>query len=213
MLEKISLFAGLSEEDIHSLRGHIVRKNYPRNTVVMSQGDKTCSLYLIDTGSVKVYVSDKDGNEFILGILEAKDYFGELALLDEDPRAASVMTLEPCCFGVITQQDFMLWIKRRPEILMNLIKALVKRIRILDEDITSLALLDVYGRTVRLLLQRSVELDQKRVVDHITQQEIANMVGASREMVSRILKGLRQGGYIELDGKRIIIKTTLPRGW
>ena len=213
MLENISLFAGLNEDDLATLRQHIVRKNYPRNTVVLTQGDKTSSLYLIDTGSVKVYVSDKDGNEFILGILEAKDYFGELALLDEDPRAASVMTIEPCCFGIITQQDFLAWTRRRPEILMNLIKALVKRIRMLDEDITSLALLDVYGRTVRLLLQRSVEIDQKRVVDHITQQEIANMVGASREMVSRILKGLRQGGYIELDGKRIIIKTSLPRGW
>ncbi len=213
MLEKIALFSGLSAEDLTTLRARIVRKHYPRNTIVMTQGDKTSSLYLIDTGTVKVFVSDKDGNEFILGILEGKDHFGELSLLDEDPRAASVMTLEPCCLWTITQQDFLAWARQRPEVLMNLIRSLVKRIRILDDDLTSLALLDVYGRTVRLLLQRSVEVDHKRVVDHITQQEIANMVGASREMVSRILKGLRQGGYIELDGKRIIIKTPLPRAW
>ncbi|CAK0772272.1 CRP/FNR family transcriptional regulator, cyclic AMP receptor protein [Gammaproteobacteria bacterium] len=213
MFQKISLFAGLTEDNLTTLRAHAVPKHYPRHTVVLSQGDETDSLYIIETGRVKVYVNDEDGREFILGTMTEGDYFGELALFDKGPRSASVMTLEPCRFWVIARHDFLGWAIARPEILMNLIQALVRRIRGLNEDIASLALLDVYGRVARVLLQRAVEVDQKQVIDRLTHQEIASMVGASREMVSRILKDLKQGGYIETDGKRIVIKDRLPHNW
>ncbi|CAK0739371.1 CRP/FNR family transcriptional regulator, cyclic AMP receptor protein [Gammaproteobacteria bacterium] len=213
MFQKISLFAGLTEENLAALRTHAAHKSYPRHTVVLTQGDETDSLYIIETGKVKIYVNDENGREFILGTLEEEDYFGELALLDKGPRSASVMTLEPCRFWIITRQDFLSWAMGRPEVLMNLIQSLVKRVRGLDEDITSLALLDVYGRVARVLLQRAVEIEKKRIVDRLTHQEIASMVGASREMVSRILKDLKQGGYIETDGKRIILKERLPHSW
>lgn len=210
MFQKIALFAGLSVDDLITLRTHATPRNFPKHTIVLSQGDETDSLYIIETGSVKIYVSDDEGREFILGTLREEEYFGELALLDKGRRSASVMTLEPCRLWVITRQNFLDWIGNRPDVLMNLIQTLVKRIRSLDEDIASLALLDVYGRVARVLLQRAVEVDQNRVVEGFSHMDIANMVGSSREMVTRILKDLKQGGYIETDGKRIIIKGHLP---
>jgi len=213
MFKNIALFAGLTEENLTSLRAHAVPRNYLRHTVVLSQGDETDSLYIIETGRVKVYINDGDGREFILGTLQEQDYFGELAMFDKGPRSASVMTLEASRFWLITRHDFLGWAMARPEVLMNLIQALIKRVRGLNDDIASLALLDVYGRVARVLLQHAVEIDHQRVLDRFTQQEIASMVGASREMVSRILKDLKQGGYIEIDGKRITLKDHLPRWW
>ncbi|CAK0741479.1 CRP/FNR family transcriptional regulator, cyclic AMP receptor protein [Gammaproteobacteria bacterium] len=213
MFDKVSLFAGLSVDDFATLRVHTTSRSYPKNTVVLSQGDETDSLYIIETGSVKIYVSDEEGREFILGTLKEKDYFGELALLDKGRRSASVMTLEACRLWVITRENFLHWVSNRPEVLMNLIQTLVKRIRRLDEDISSLALLDVYGRIARVLLQRAMLIDNQHVIERITHQEIASTVGASREMVSRILKDLKQGGYIEIEGKCIIIKEHLPNNW
>lgn len=213
MFQNIVLFSGLSENDLMTLRSRAQLKTYQRNTIVINQGDETNSLYIIETGRVKIYINDDEGREFILGTLENGDYFGELALLDKGRRSASVMTLEPCHFWIISSNDFLQWIGGRTEILMNIIKGLVRRIRLLDEDIANLALLDVYGRVARILLQRAELIDQRRVVDRLTHQEIANMIGASREMVTRILKDLRQGGYIEMEGRRIILKGRLPNSW
>lgn len=206
MFQKIALFSGLSETDLITLRARAQSKIYQRNTIVISQGDETNSLYIIESGRVKIYISDEEGREFILGTLEDGDYFGELALLDKGRRSASVMTLDPCHFWIISSSDFLQWVDGRTEILMNIIKELIKRIRLLDTDIANLALLDVYGRVARILLQRAELIDEKRVVDRLTHQDIANMVGASREMVTRILKDLRQGGYIEIEGRKIILK-------
>jgi len=213
MFQKVSLFAGLDSEQLIALQAHALLKSYPRNTIIISQGDATDSLYIIESGRVKIYINDDDGREFILGTLEQGDYFGELALFDRGVRSASVMTLDACRFWVISSIDFLNWVDGRSEILMNIIKGLVKRIRLLDEDIANLALLDVYGRVARFLIQRAELIDQRLVVERFTHQEIANMIGASREMVTRIIKDLRQGGYIELEGRRIILKGRLPTNW
>lgn len=213
MLDKISLFAGLNTNDLETLAKEFISRNYPKNTIVLNQGDETDSLYVIEKGVVKIYVTDDEGKEFILGTLSEKDYFGELALLDKGRRSASVMTLEAARLWIINRENFLNWISNRPDLLMNLIVNLVKRIRRLDEDLSSLALLNVYGRIARILIQRAVVIDNKNVIERLTHQEIACMVGASREMVTRILRDLKQGGYIEMDTKRIIIKQPLPNNW
>lgn len=213
MLENIPLFSGLSKEALAEIEHHGSVKTYKKNTVIISQGDDTNSLYVILSGSVKVYISGDDGREAVLNHQRAGDYFGDLALIDSQPRVASVMTVEPSRFMIISRDDFMQCLSKNPEIALNLIKPLTSRIRMLAQNVSNLALLDVYGRVARTLLQEAKEEGGVLVTDKLTQQEIADMVGASRAMVSRILKDLKAGGYISLEKKRITIHQKLPAHW
>lgn len=213
MLENIPLFSGLSKEVLAEIEHHGSIKTYKKNTVIISQGDDTNSLYVILSGSVKVYISGDDGREAVLNHQHAGDYFGDLALIDSQPRVASVMTVEPSRFMIISRDDFMQCLSKNPEIALNLIKPLTSRIRMLAQNVSSLALLDVYGRVARTLLQEAKEEGDALVTDKLTQQEIAGMVGASRAMVSRIMKDLKAGGYISLEKKRITIHQKLPAHW
>jgi CRP/FNR family cyclic AMP-dependent transcriptional regulator len=214
MLENVPLFSGLSSAVLAEVEQHGSIKTYRKNTIVMNQGDETDSLYVILSGSVKVYVSGDDGREVVLNHQGEGEYFGDLALIDKQPRVASVITTEPSKFMIISRADFMRCLSGNPEIAINLIRPLTNRIRMLAQNVSSLALLDVYGRVARTLLQEASENDQgDMVTDKLTQQEIADMVGASRAMVSRILKDLKIGGYISIDKKRITIQQKLPSHW
>jgi CRP/FNR family cyclic AMP-dependent transcriptional regulator len=213
MLENVPLFAGLSDEALAEIEQHGSIKTFRKNAIVINQDDETSSLYVILAGSVKVFISGEDGREAVLNHQSAGDYFGDLALIDRQPRAASVMTTEPSKFMIISRDDFMRCLAKNPEIALNLIKPLTSRIRMLAQNVSSLALLDVYGRVANTLLQQSHEEDGEMITDRLTQQEIADMVGASRAMVSRILKDLKAGGYISVDKKRITIHQKLPDRW
>lgn len=213
-LSNIPLFSGLGEQEIQAISHHAVTKRFVKNTVVINEGDNSDSLYVILSGRVKIYLSDEDGKEVILNNQGPGDYFGELALIDEEPRSASVMTTEDCKLSIINKHDFAACLQKHPEIALSLIKDLSQRMRSLTENVKSLALMDVYGRVARTLLNLSVEEDGKLVIqERLTQKDIANMVGASREMVSRILKDLSIGGYITVDKKRITINERLPAAW
>jgi CRP/FNR family cyclic AMP-dependent transcriptional regulator len=213
MLEDVALFSGLSKEALEEIQRHGAVKSFKKNTIVISQDDETDSLYIILSGSVKVYVSGADGREAVLNHQGAGEYFGDLALIDKQPRAASVMTTEPSRFMIISRDDFMRCLSGHPEIALNLIKPLTSRIRMLAQNVSNLALLDVYGRVAHTLLQEAKEHNGLLVTDKLTQQDIADMVGASRAMVSRILKDLRAGGYISIEKKRITIQQKLPERW
>lgn len=213
MLENVALFSGLAKESLEEIEQHGSVKTFKRNTIVINQDDETDSLYVILSGSVKVYISGPDGREVVLNHQGAGDYFGDLALIDKQPRAASVMTMEPSRFMIISRDDFMRCLSGHPEIALNLIKPLTSRIRMLAQNVSNLALLDVYGRVAHTLLQEAKEQDGVLVTDKLTQQDIADMVGASRAMVSRILKDLRAGGYISIEKKRITIQQKLPEHW
>jgi CRP/FNR family cyclic AMP-dependent transcriptional regulator len=141
------------------------------------------------------------------------EYFGEM-VLDEGPRSASVMTVEPSKFLVISKADFRKFLSANPDFAMKLINRLMRRVRALTDNVGSLALLDVYGRVARLLLEMSTEQGGKHVVsERLTQKDIADRVGASREMVSRIFKDLVAGGYIQVDDRVITINKDLPPRW
>lgn len=213
MLENVHLFSGLPEKELAELEKHGVVKSFKKNTIVINQDDESYSLYVILSGSVKVFISSEDGREAVLNHQGAGDYFGDLALIDKQPRVASVITTEPSTFMIISREDFMSCLAKNPEIAINLIRPLTSRIRMLAQNVSSLALLDVYGRVARVLLQEAEEVDGKMVTEKLTQQEIADMVGASRAMVSRILKDLRTGGYISIEKKRITINQKLPSKW
>ena len=213
MLENVPLFSGLSNEALSEIEQHGSVKSYKKNTIVINQDDETYSLYVILSGSVKVFVSGEDGREAVLNHQQAGDYFGDLALIDKEPRVASVMTTEPSKFMIISREDFLACLSKNPEIAVNLIKPMTSRIRMLAKNVSSLALLDVYGRVARILLEQAEQQGDVLVTDKLTQQEIADMVGASRAMVSRILKDLKEGGYISIDKKRITIHQKLPSHW
>jgi CRP/FNR family cyclic AMP-dependent transcriptional regulator len=213
MLESVPLFSGLSEDALAEVEQHGSVRSFKKGSIIINQDDESYSLYVILSGSVKVYISGDDGREAVLNHQSAGDYFGDLALIDKQPRVASVMTLENSKFMIISREDFMTCLSRNPEIAINLIKPMTSRIRMLAQNVSSLALLDVYGRVARTLLQKAVERDGELITDRLTQQEIADMVGASRAMVSRILTDLKAGGYISINKKQITVHQKLPSHW
>lgn len=199
--------------DLRDFARHAVTRTFPKNTIVVTEGDRTDSLYIVVSGRVKIYVSDDKGKEIVLNESGPGEYFGEM-VLDEGPRSASVVTLEPTQFLLVPQEDFREFISKSPEFSLHLIRKLIRRVRALTNDVKSLALMDVYGRVARMLLDLAVERDGVLVIEgRPTQQEMANRVGASREMISRILGDLAGGGYIEVERDRITIARTLPRAW
>jgi len=213
MLETVPLFSGLSAEALAEVEQHGSVKSFRKNAIIINQDDETYSLYVILSGRVKVFVSGEDGREAVLNHQGAGDYFGDLALIDKQPRVASVMTTEASKFMIISRDDFLTCLSRNPEIAINLIRPMTSRMRMLAQNVSSLALMDVYGRVARTLLQQAVEKDGEMVTGRITQQDIADMVGASRAMVSRILKDLKAGGYISVNKKCITINQKLPMHW
>jgi len=213
MTDKAGVWTHLNEEELRALTAQGVIKSFPRNAVIVSEGDETDSLYIIIAGRVKFYVSDEDGKEVVLGTQGPGDYFGEIAL-DGGPRSASVMALEVSRFAVIPKEKVRDFLRTHPDFSIHLIEKLISRTRSLTESVKSLALMDVYGRVARLLLELAVEEDGKQVVhEKLTQQDIASRVGASREMISKIFKDLSAGGYITVEQKRITINKTPPRHW
>jgi len=214
MLPNIPLFSDLEEEERKTLSSKAITRHYPRNTIIINEGDSSDSLYFILSGRVKVFLNDDEGKEVILNTQGTGDYFGEMALLDSGPRSASVKTLEDSKMAVISKTDFDEFLFLHREATRKIMRCLVKRLRALTDNVRSLALMDVYGRVARVLLELAVkEGDHLVVRETLTQQDIANRVGASREMVSRILKELKTGGYIEIHKKHITIREKLPHGW
>jgi CRP/FNR family cyclic AMP-dependent transcriptional regulator len=211
MLEKIPLFSGLTGEELSLLEQHASKRSYPRHAVIINEGDETDSLYVILSGKVRVFMSDQDGKEIILNEQGPGEHFGELALVDDAPRSASVMTLQKTQVSVITRNDFRDVLARNSDIAFRLIQSLSRRIRVLSDNVRNLALLDVYGRVAKLLLGMAEEIEGRlTILERPTQQELANHIGASREMVARILKDLETGGYITITRKQIVINEKLP---
>lgn len=204
----------LTPEDLQLIRNYGVNKVYPKNSIVINEGDQSDALFFILDGKVKIYVSEQDGREVILNILGAGEFFGELSLIDEAPRSASVMTLESATISMITKPGFQQCIAEHPDIAMRLMRVLCQRIRTLTASVKNLALLDVYGRVARTLENMAVVKNGEQVIEQrLTHQDIASMVGASREMVSRIMKELTIGNYIEFKDRRIVIHKKLPLNW
>lgn len=212
-IQKTALFEGLQYEDIEQLTDQLVCRQYPKNSLVVTQGDETDSLYVIVTGKVDVFLQNDKGKEIIINSLGPCDSFGELAPLGGIPRQASIKTTEVSELLVISRQLFMDTLLTKPAISMRIINQLIELIKNLTEEVSSLALDDVYNRVVRVLYKHAESVGDKLVTEKLTQQDIALRVGATREMVHRILKELKTGGYISIEGKQITIEKKLPPGW
>lgn len=206
--------SGLTDPMVRELaeRGQV--RSFPKNAVIINEGDKGESLFVILSGRVKVYVSDDDGREMVLDIHGPGDYVGEMAL-DGRPRSASVMTLEPTTCSIVTREDLRAAIAANPDVAMSLIATLIDRARIATDNVKNLALMDVYGRVARLLLQLARDDGTGALVipERMTQQDIADRVGASRDMISRIFKDLTVGGYVTVENRSITIVRKPPARW
>lgn len=196
-LRRVPLFASLNEMQLAQLAAGSVRKNYPRGRTIVAEGEPSQSLYILLSGRAKVQRSDSEGKEVILAVIGSGEFFGEMSLIDDAPRSASVITIESCDFMAINKDSFKAMLVQSPDIAMQIMRGLVRRLREADKKIETLALLDVYGRVARVLLDFSENVGGERVVkSKLPRQEIAKMIGASREMVSRVMKGLEIDGYI-----------------
>ncbi len=212
MLANIPLFSGMNEQELKQISQHAIIRSYPKNSVIINEGDAADMMFVIIKGRVKIILNDDVGKEVIINCQGPGEYFGEIALIDDEQRSASVMTMEPSTFSVISKQSFRDLLAKNPNIALSLIRDLTKRVRALTDNVKSLALLDVYGRVAKTLLNMATERNGILLVeDRLTQQDIASRVGASREMVSRILKDLTAGGYISIEHNHFIINERLPK--
>lgn len=212
MLETVSIFCRLTMQQIAEIEKYAVFRSYPKKTIILCEGDRSDSLYAILSGKVKIYLNDADGKEAIINYQGTGEYFGELSLIDDIERSASVATVEKSSFAIISKQAFIDVLQNNPDISIQLIRDLAYRVRVLTGDVKTLALSDVYGRLCKLLISLATERDGRLMVEQSpTQQEIANRIGASREMVCRILKDLGTGGYISQEQKHLVIHKQLPR--
>jgi CRP/FNR family cyclic AMP-dependent transcriptional regulator len=210
VLKSVPLFASFPDDQLRLLVTVVTRRSAPRSSVIMAAGDPIDSLYIVISGRLKVMMGDADGKEVILSLIGPGEFFGEMGLIDDSPRSASVVAIEACELLSITKRDFRKCLQENFEMSMTVMRGLVRRLREADRKIGSLALLDVYGRVARLLLDMSENVNgQKIVTKRLPKQDIAKMIGASREMVSRVMKDLQMGGYIEMRGSTILLRDTI----
>lgn len=205
-LRQIPLFSHLSETDIARLAEAARERNYPRNSVILFEDDPGDSLYVVVTGQVKVVLIGEDGREVILSVLNEGNFFGEMALIDDEPRSAHVIAMQDSNLLVLRREDFQRRLQETPTIALGLLRELSRRLRKADDKIGGLVLLDVNGRVARLLLQMADENDGKNITRRVTHHTIAQMIGSSRETVSRTIRDLADRGLIDVSRKAIVIR-------
>ena len=212
-LTTVPLFAHIPQPDLEKLAAIARQEDYAKNAEIMAEGERSSGLYILLSGKVKVVLRNEEGKEIILAMLNPTEYFGEMALLDDAPRSADVVAMVPTSVLVIAKQKFNQWLLRHPDMSFVIIRTLAQRLREADRKIGDLALMDVYGRVARALISLAKEDGQGRMVvsEKLSQQSLADIVGASREMVSRTLKELAQVGHIWFDGKDIVVNQHAER--
>ena len=204
-LLNVPLFADLSEAEIQRISMITRKKKYPKNSVIVFEKDPGDSLYIVDSGQVKVVLTGEDGREVILSVLGEADFFGEMALIDDMPRSANVIAMEDSRLIVLYRDDFHRVLEEQPRIGLGLLRAMSRRLRSADDKIGGLVLLDVPGRIARLLIELADEGDGTRISRRITHHTIGQMVGSSRETVSRTIGDLSKRGILNVTRKHIEI--------
>jgi CRP/FNR family cyclic AMP-dependent transcriptional regulator len=198
---------------LDAIAPHGLVRSFPAQAILINEGDATDSLYIVLSGRVKVYASSEDGRELVLSEYGPGGYFGELSL-DGERRSASIKALEACTCRVVQGAELRRFLEAHPDFAMHLNRKLIRMVRRLTEQLSSIALQDVYGRVVRVLTELSEPVGEERVLRHkLTQQDIADRIGCSREMVNRVLKELTAGGYVAQRDGRMAILRKLPPAW
>jgi CRP/FNR family transcriptional regulator, cyclic AMP receptor protein len=218
LLRNVPIFSELSDADVATLARVATRRRYPKDTVVFFENEEGDFFFMILEGRIKVTILGDDGREIILSVLSAGDFFGEMALLDNEPRSATAIAVEESELLSLHRTDFQNVIADNKAIMSALIKILTARLRRANHQISTLALLDVYGRVARVMLDMAKE-EGKRLKDgriafrRATHQEIANRIGTTRETVTRMLKDLERHGLIRVEGKEIVLQPDFEKAF
>lgn len=215
LLKMNEIFSDLQEGELQIVTGLIKLRTIPKNVLIINEGDSSDAMYLIKEGKVDVMTTNEKGEQFVFSTLKEGDNFGELSLLDGNPRSASVLTLEKCVFAVLHKDDFRRLIKHSPGIVDGVVKYLCNRIRFITSIAQSMALMDVYGRLTKFLLEQVTNKEDGKLIIGFpyTKQTIAAHIGCRRESVSRIFNDLKRGGYLIEEDNRIIINKKFPNAW
>jgi len=209
-LAEIPLFQGLPPERLERLNETLHKKSVPAGTNMITAEQPGEVVYVLLEGTVKILIEQLDGREVILAFLGAGDTVGEMSLVDSSGRSANVMTMEKCTFLWMDKKTFQDLLKNVPEFAQNLVKLLASRLRMANEQIQSLSSLDVAGRLARQLLAfaeryGAEEEGGTRIPLRLTQTDLAELVGASRERVNQVMVDLRQKGHLSVDSSHRIL--------
>ncbi|MDR3410503.1 MAG: Crp/Fnr family transcriptional regulator [Formivibrio sp.] len=211
ILAELPLFEGFPDEVLESISRSAIRRSIPKGTYLFREGEEADAMYVLIEGRTRSLTSDNQGKEFVFKIGEPVDVFGEISLIDEEPRGWTTQVEEDAVVLMISKQEFVRHLESSPQVKDMVIKNLARIVRRLSNTMKSLALLDVYGRVRALFESLIVNIDGQEMIEQsLTQQAIADRVGSSREMIARILKELVFGGYIKLENKKIILLQKLP---
>lgn len=212
-LKNVPLFSNLSDRQLDMIyTAGIIRKFTKGHVIVHQNDDPGDTFYIVVSGHVKVALLSLDGKEMVLAVLKECDFFGELSLLDNEPRSASVIVTEDATLFLLTQMQFHRLITAHPDILRKVLNEICGRLRHADEKIESLAFLDVYGRTISVLQQlaRDHGIKTKNGVEILnapTHQDLSSLVGSSRETITRIIKLLKESrNLVSYKGRKIILR-------
>ena len=210
LIRTVPIFSELSDEEIGAVARHASRRQFQKDAVIFFENEPGDTLYVVATGRVRVSILGDDGREVILSVLGPGDFFGEMALLDNDPRSATTIAAEDTELLCLSRPDFEKVLSESPTMMMALIKVLTTRLRHANQQISTLALLDVYGRVARLIVEMAQD-EGRRLKDgriafrRSTHQEIANRIGTTRETVTRMLKDLQRQKLVHVEGKEFVV--------
>jgi CRP-like cAMP-binding protein len=204
----IPLFAQVADDDLEQIASHLIERRYPKNTTIVEEGLPGDYMYIIREGRVKVTKLSDDGREKILEFLDEGAFVGEMALFERAPRSASVKTLTPVRLLALSQTDFIGLLKKSPDLAMAVIQELSRRLRTINEQASALSFQRVKDRTKGLLVRLAREPQgdgSRRGTPSLTHQQIADMIGTSRETVTRVVKELKTDGWLEQEGKHYLV--------
>ncbi len=208
-LRAIPLFAALDSSVLDEIANLLIDRKFPKDAVIFEEGSVGDYMYLIRDGQVKVTKMSDDGREKILEMLEPGDFFGEMSLLDREPRSASIKTTSACLLLALSRQDFLDLLRQNPDVAMEMIRVMSHRIRETDEQIRGLLFERVESRTRRVLLRMAKEqapgAPGRLATPTITHQQLADLVGTSRETITRVVKDLKDDGWLTQQGKRYLV--------
>jgi CRP/FNR family transcriptional regulator, cyclic AMP receptor protein len=204
VLKHIAMFSALSDEKLGTLRRFMRQRSYHRHATILSPGEPADGVYVLLAGRAKVVLEDGRGNQMTASMIEPNEFFGEMGVFDEGPRLSGVQTLEPCTALFIRKAAFLECMNGNFAVAMLMVQSVMARLRVAERKMASLGLMDVYGRVARLFMESAEEVDGEWIVD-TGSEEIARTVAASREMVSRVVKKMKNDGLVRKERRRTVI--------
>ena len=204
VLKRVAMFAAMSDEKLQTLRRSVHRRSYHRHAVILSPGEVADGVYVLVAGRAKMVLEDGRGNHMTASLIEPNEVFGEMGVFDEGPRSAGVQALEPCEVLFVRKAALLDCMDGNFAAAMLVVRAVVTRLRVAERKMASLGFLNVYSRVARLLVDSAEEVDGEWIV-HTGAEEIARTVAASREMVSRVVKKMKDDGLVRKERRRTVI--------